>query len=68
MLRLTKLALTRVYEAMGFRVAQSANLDLSAILNAADTPEQREFDRITAEQGLKAALAWRDARYGGALG
>jgi hypothetical protein len=41
-----------------------ANLDISAILNAADTPEQREFDGIVAAQGLKAALAWRDARYG----
>jgi enoyl-CoA hydratase len=67
-LRLTKLALTRVYEAMGFRTAQHANLDLSAILNAAETPEQQEFDRIAAEQGLKAALAWRDARYGAGLG
>jgi enoyl-CoA hydratase len=67
-LRLTKLALTRAYEAMGLRVAQNANLDLSAILNAAETPEQREFDRIVGEQGLKAALAWRDARYGEGLG
>ena len=64
-LRLTKLALTRAYEAMGLRAAVHANLDLSAILNAVDTPEQREFDRIAAEQGLKAALAWRDSRYGG---
>ncbi len=67
-LRLTKLALTRVYEAMGLRQAQHANLDLSAILNAAETPEQQEFDRITREQGLKAALAWRDSRYGESLG
>ncbi|TMJ95275.1 MAG: enoyl-CoA hydratase/isomerase family protein [Actinobacteria bacterium] len=66
-LRLTKLALVRAYEAMGLRNAVAANLDLSAILNAADTPEQREFDRIAAEQGLKAALAWRDSRYGGEL-
>ena len=64
-LRLTKLALNRAYEAMGLRQAVNANLDLSAILNAAETPEQREFDRIVAEQGLKAALAWRDGRYGG---
>ncbi len=64
-LRLTKLALTRAYEAMGLRAAVNANLDLSAILNAVDSPEQREFDRIAAEQGLKAALAWRDERYGG---
>lgn len=67
-LRLTKLALVRAYEAMGLRAAVHANLDLSAILNAADTPEQQEFDRIAAEQGLKAALAWRDSRYGERLG
>jgi len=66
-LRLTKLALTRAYEAMGLRQAVNANLDLSAILNGADTPEQREFDRIVAESGLKAALAWRDGRYGEGL-
>jgi enoyl-CoA hydratase/carnithine racemase len=63
-LRLTKLALVRAYEAMGLRTAVASNLDLSAILNAADTPEQREFDRIVAEHGLKAALKWRDSRYG----
>lgn len=67
-LRLTKLALLRAYEAMGLRSAVAANLDLSAILNAAETPEQQEFDRIVAAQGLKAALAWRDARYGEQLG
>jgi enoyl-CoA hydratase len=63
-LRLTKLALIRAYEAMGVREAVAANLDLSAMLNAADVPEQREFDRIAREQGLRAALDWRDARYG----
>ncbi|MGI8421162.1 MAG: enoyl-CoA hydratase/isomerase family protein [Gaiellaceae bacterium] len=62
-LRLTKLALTRAYEAMGLRAAVAANLDISAILNAVDGPEQQQFDRIVTEQGLKAALAWRDARY-----
>jgi enoyl-CoA hydratase len=62
-LRLTKMALTRAYEAMGLRAAVAANLDLSAILNAADLPEQREFDRIAREQGLRAALDWRDSRY-----
>ena len=67
-LRLTKLALVRAYEAMGLRAAVAANLDLSAILNAADTPEQREFDRIVAQHGLKAALKWRDERYAEELG
>jgi enoyl-CoA hydratase len=67
-LRLTKLALVRAYEAMGLRAAVASNLDLSAILNAADTPEHREFDRIVAAQGLKAALKWRDERYAEQLG
>jgi enoyl-CoA hydratase len=63
-LRLTKLALVRAYEAMGLRSAVASNLDLSAILNSAETPEQHEFDRIVAKDGLKAALRWRDSRYG----
>jgi enoyl-CoA hydratase len=67
-LRLTKIALIRAYEAMGLRQAVGTNLDLSAMLNAADTPEQREFMDIVKSQGLKAALAWRDSRYGEVLG
>jgi enoyl-CoA hydratase len=66
-LRLTKMALTRAYEAMGLGAAISANLDLSAILNAAETAEQLEFDRIAGAEGLKAALAWRNARFEGGL-
>ena len=67
-LRLTKIALVRAYEAMGLREAVNMNLDLSSMLNAADTPEQREFMEIVRSQGLKAALAWRDSRYGEVLG
>jgi enoyl-CoA hydratase len=66
-LRLTKLALLRAYEAMGLRQAVGANLDISSMLNAAETPEQQEFDQIVRDQGLKAALRWRDNRYGQAL-
>jgi enoyl-CoA hydratase/carnithine racemase len=63
-LRHTKLALLRAYEAGGLTQAVAANLDISSILNAAETPEQREFDAIVARDGLKAALQWRDSRYG----
>lgn len=66
-LRYTKLGLIRALEAMGLGQAVTANLDLSAILNACDTPEQREFDAIAARDGLKAALDWRDSRYGQVL-
>lgn len=64
-LRYTKIALSRAYEAMGLRQAVAANHDLSAVLNSLDSPEQQAFDGIVREQGLKAALAWRDARYAG---
>jgi enoyl-CoA hydratase len=67
-LRLTKIALVRAFEAMGLREAVNTNLDLSSMLNAADTPEQREFMEIVKNQGLKAALAWRDTRYGEVMG
>ncbi len=63
-LRLTKQALNRATRAMGLLEAVEANLDLSALINAANTPEQQEFDQIVREQGLKAGLAWRDRRYG----
>jgi enoyl-CoA hydratase len=67
-LKLTKLGLLRAFTAAGLVQAVDNNLDLSAILNAAGSPEQVEFDSIVATKGLKAALAWRDSRYGGALG
>lgn len=63
-LQLTKQALNRAYEAKGLLTAVKTNLDISAMINSANTPEQQEFDRIAAENGLKAALVWRDERYG----
>jgi enoyl-CoA hydratase len=59
----TKAMLNRAMDAAGFRVAVEAGLDLGAIVNAADTPEQREWDAIVRRDGLRAALAWRDRRY-----
>jgi enoyl-CoA hydratase len=59
----TKRMLNRAMDAAGFRIAVEAGLDLGAIVNAADTPEQREWDEIVRRDGLKAALAWRDRRY-----
>jgi enoyl-CoA hydratase len=59
----TKRMLNRAMDVAGFRLAVEAGLDLGAIINAADTPEQREWDEIVRRDGLKAAIAWRDARY-----
>jgi enoyl-CoA hydratase len=62
-LEMTKLGLWRASESRGLMAAVKANLTLSAILNSAETPEQTEFDRIATEQGLGAAMTWRDSRY-----
>jgi enoyl-CoA hydratase len=59
----TKRMLNRAMDAAGFRLAVEAGLDLGAIVNAADTPEQREWDEIVRRDGLRAALSWRDQRY-----
>ena len=64
-LRYTKRAITRAYNAMGLTSAVESNHDIAAVLNSAYSEERTEFTRLVAEEGLVAALAWRDARYGG---
>jgi enoyl-CoA hydratase len=60
---LTKKAINRVWEGAGFREAIASNVELDSLIETADLPERAEFRRITMEQGLKAAIAWRDARF-----
>jgi enoyl-CoA hydratase len=57
----TKLMLNRSMEAAGFLEAVAAGLDLQSFVNMSET--SREFDAVVRRDGLKAALAWRDARY-----
>ncbi|KPL52019.1 enoyl-CoA hydratase [Prosthecomicrobium hirschii] len=60
--RLTKLAINRSFDAMGLRAALASALELDIYIEGSGGPERAEFDRIRREQGLKAALEWRDAR------
>lgn len=61
--RMTKQAINRSYETMGLSSALRTALDIDVLLNAGSSPEKVEFARIRDEQGLKAAIAWRDARF-----
>jgi len=61
----TKRAVNRAWDVAGFRAAMAANTELDAIIETANLPQRDEFRRITQEQGLKAAIAWRDARFRG---
>jgi len=58
--QMSKRALNRSYEAMGLRVALAQALEIDIFIEGAGGPKRAEFDRIRREQGLKAALAWRD--------
>jgi enoyl-CoA hydratase/carnithine racemase len=57
----TKLMLNRAMAAAGFAEAVEMGLDVQSFVNMSET--SREFDAIVRRDGLKAALAWRDARY-----
>jgi enoyl-CoA hydratase len=61
----TKRAANRAWDVAGFRAAMAANTELDTIIETANLPARDEFRRITQEEGLKAAIAWRDARYRG---
>jgi enoyl-CoA hydratase len=60
--RLTKLAINRSLDAMGLRSALTQALELDIHIEASGGPVRAEFDRIRREQGLQAALSWRDAQ------
>lgn len=60
--RLTKRALNRSYEIMGLRQALLAALETDICIEAEENPDRLEFNRLRKEQGLAAALAWRNSR------
>jgi enoyl-CoA hydratase len=61
----TKRAVNRAWDVAGFRAAMAANTELDVMIETANLPARDEFRRITQEQGLKVAIAWRDARFRG---
>lgn len=61
--RLQKEALNRSVEIMGMRSALAYAANLWGILDTTPSEEQETFRRIREEQGLRAALDWRDAQF-----
>jgi enoyl-CoA hydratase len=59
----TKRAVNRAYDIMGLRSALAAGLDIDVDINATPSFEKQEFARIRRQEGVKAAIAWRDARF-----
>jgi enoyl-CoA hydratase len=61
----TKRAVNRAWDVAGLRRALADNVELDVEIETANLPARDEFRRLTNEQGLKAAIAWRDARFRG---
>lgn len=62
-LRMTKQAVNRSYTMMGMDSALASALDTNIIIESLETPARRQFMEIARRDGLKAAIAWRDARF-----
>jgi enoyl-CoA hydratase/carnithine racemase len=63
--QLTKQGINRGCEIMGMRQALLQGLELGVVVEASETPESREFNRILEKEGPKAAIAWQEARLAG---
>jgi enoyl-CoA hydratase len=63
LVRQTKRAINRAYEIMGMGKALEEALAIDLEIEGAGSPDKRQFMDIARRDGLKAALAWRDARF-----
>ncbi len=61
--RMTKKAINDSYEEMGFSPALEKALETDLDIEVSETPESLEFKTILNAQGVKAAIAWREARW-----
>ncbi|MEO1193231.1 MAG: enoyl-CoA hydratase-related protein [Pseudomonadota bacterium] len=64
LMRETKRAINRSYEIMGLGEALEAALDSDLLIEGEGSPDKIAFMQIVREKGLRAALDWRDARFG----
>jgi enoyl-CoA hydratase/carnithine racemase len=59
----TKKAINRTYEIQGMQTALQMALDIDHGIESHGSPDKRAFMDLARAEGLKAALAWRDARF-----
>jgi enoyl-CoA hydratase/carnithine racemase len=59
----TKRAINRAFEAQNMLEALEQALAIDLAVEGAGSPDKRQFMDIARRDGLKAALAWRDARF-----
>jgi len=62
-LRNTKRAINRSYEIMGMGEALDTALEIDLQIEGTGSVDKRKFMEIARNQGLRAAIAWRDRRF-----
>jgi len=60
--RMTKQAINQTYEIMGMDQALRMGADTSVKIETLETELRRQFNQILRQEGMKAALTWREAR------
>lgn len=65
LMRQTKRAINRTFEIMGMGHALEMALEIDLAIEGAGSVDKRRFMDIARKDGLRAAIAWRDARFGG---
>ncbi|SMH43199.1 enoyl-CoA hydratase/isomerase family protein [Azospirillum agricola] len=63
LMRQTKHALNRTFQIMGMGEALEAALDIDLHIEGEGCPDKIRFMEVARREGLRAALAWRDARF-----
>jgi enoyl-CoA hydratase len=59
----TKRAINRTFEIMGMMEALESALDTDLAIEGEGSEDKRQFMEVARRDGLKAAFAWRDARF-----
>lgn len=62
-MHLNKTNLNRGYDIRGFQSTVDYSAEIFALILTSDSQEKRDFDKVAAEQGLKAAFKWRDEKF-----
>ena len=62
--RMTKQAINQTYEIMGLGKALRMGADTSVKIETLETDLRKQFNQVLRSEGMKAALAWREARLG----
>jgi enoyl-CoA hydratase len=65
LVRESKRAINRAYEARNMLEALEEALAIDLAIEGAGSPDKAQFMEIARREGLRAALAWRDARFPG---